>query len=195
MTATMSILGLYRADPSIFNYLKIPAELDPTVLQTELLAQCAELEVIYPDPTIMSEVLLRWSTAMLPIWQKLYETTQYDYDPISNYDRNESWKDTATGSSNTSTNGQGSRSDRTFRTGFNVSEGLQATGQSDGQDQSNSLTQSKGSSTSEHTGRVHGNIGVTTTQAMIREQRDVVQYNVYQKIINDFEDRFCLMIY
>lgn len=40
-----------------------------------------------------------------------------------------------------------------------------------------------------------GNIGVTTTQEMIKQERDVVQFNVMDYIINDFKRRFCLMVY
>ena len=40
-----------------------------------------------------------------------------------------------------------------------------------------------------------GNIGLTSTQQLIREQREVVDFNIYNIIINDFIDRFCLKIY
>ena len=40
-----------------------------------------------------------------------------------------------------------------------------------------------------------GNIGVTSTQSMIMEQREVVQLNLYDVITRDFIDRFCLKIY
>ena len=40
-----------------------------------------------------------------------------------------------------------------------------------------------------------GNIGVTSTQSLIKEQREVVQFNVYDVIIKDFITRFCLLIY
>ena len=40
-----------------------------------------------------------------------------------------------------------------------------------------------------------GNIGLTSTQQLITEQREVVQYNIYDIIISDFIDRFCLKIY
>ena len=40
-----------------------------------------------------------------------------------------------------------------------------------------------------------GNIGVTTTQSMIKEQREVVQINLYDIIIDDFQKKFCLGVY
>ena len=40
-----------------------------------------------------------------------------------------------------------------------------------------------------------GNQGVTSTQSLIKEQRDVVQFNIMDYIINDFKNRFCLLVY
>ena len=40
-----------------------------------------------------------------------------------------------------------------------------------------------------------GNIGITTTQQMIKEEREVNEFNIYDYIINDFKQRFCLLIY
>ena len=40
-----------------------------------------------------------------------------------------------------------------------------------------------------------GNIGLTSTQDLIKAQRDVVQINIMDIIIHDFIDRFCLKIY
>ena len=46
-----------------------------------------------------------------------------------------------------------------------------------------------------HELHAHGNIGVTTTQKLIREQRDVELFNLYDIIIEDFKMRFCILIY
>lgn len=40
-----------------------------------------------------------------------------------------------------------------------------------------------------------GNIGLTSTQELIKQERDIVQFNVIDYIINDFKKRFCLMVY
>lgn len=40
-----------------------------------------------------------------------------------------------------------------------------------------------------------GNIGVTSTQSLIQEQREVVKLNIIDVIIKDFADRFCLKVY
>lgn len=40
-----------------------------------------------------------------------------------------------------------------------------------------------------------GNIGVTSTQQLIKEEREIDQFNIYDYIINDFRQRFCLALY
>ena len=46
-----------------------------------------------------------------------------------------------------------------------------------------------------NSGRAHGNIGVTTTQAMIEEERRVSQYDIYRDIALKFENEFTIPIY
>lgn len=40
-----------------------------------------------------------------------------------------------------------------------------------------------------------GNIGVQTTMAMIKEQREIVEFNIYHFIIESFKKRFMIQIY
>lgn len=40
-----------------------------------------------------------------------------------------------------------------------------------------------------------GNIGVTTTQQMIKEQRESVMFSLYDVIMQDFKHEFCIMVY
>ena len=46
-----------------------------------------------------------------------------------------------------------------------------------------------------HELHAHGNIGVTTTQKLIREQRNIDLFNLYDIIIEDFKMRFCILVY
>lgn len=43
--------------------------------------------------------------------------------------------------------------------------------------------------------RTYGNIGVTTTQAMIEEERKVVQFCIDDYIIASFKRKFCILVY
>lgn len=60
----------------------------------------------------------------------------------------------------------------------------------------NNLTKTDtGTITRTYTDRETGNIGVTETQKMIEDQRNIVEFNLYSVIINDFKSRFCILVY
>lgn len=46
-----------------------------------------------------------------------------------------------------------------------------------------------------HTGRIHGNIGVTTSQQMLQSELDIARFNIVQQITDLFLSEFVLMIY
>lgn len=47
----------------------------------------------------------------------------------------------------------------------------------------------------EYTRKEQGNIGITTTQQMINEEREVDKFNLMDYIIDRFKQRFCLLVY
>lgn len=52
-----------------------------------------------------------------------------------------------------------------------------------------------GSDTGTLTITEQGNIGVTSTQSMIKEQREIVQFNLYEYMLQSFKKQFCVMVY
>lgn len=47
----------------------------------------------------------------------------------------------------------------------------------------------------EHEARLHGNIGVTTSQQMLQAELDVQRFNLYDNIADLFVEEFCIMVY
>lgn len=123
MSATVSLLGLKRLNDGILDELVVPDGVDVELVKDNLLAETAELEVIYPDAMFMQAMIGRWSAKELPIWERLYKTTLLEYNPIENYDRMEEWteaEDTkknteadATGTSRTDTDGTSTKQSNT----------------------------------------------------------------------------------
>lgn len=202
MSGTISLLGLWAANKGLFDFLKIPTALNKQVLVDNLLMQCAEFEILYPDAEFMRDAIGSWSAAEFDKWDELEKTLHYDYDPISNYDRREEWTDESEGISNSSAKGSTSGSGTTVSTnkqaGYN-SENLVISGGSDGSAadsaETSNETASSGKNSSKRVGTVKGNIGVTTSQQMIEEQRKIVNFCVYDVIIDSFQRRFCLLVY
>ena len=172
--ATISLLGLYSYNNDIFRGLQLPQTLDKETFINNLLAECAEFEILYPDADFMAFMVEVWSKKELAVWEKLAETLSYEYDPISNYDRHEEWQDNG--------NSKGNSTGKVA--GFNSEELVNANG-----------AETNITNSNKRTGRIHGNIGVTTTQQMIEEERRVAKFNITDYIIDSFKRRFCLLIY
>ena len=48
---------------------------------------------------------------------------------------------------------------------------------------------------SSHEGHLYGNIGVTTSQQMLRDELEIDRWNIYENIADIFVDEFCIQIY
>lgn len=214
----LSVMGLYQYDDTIFENLHIPEELDKPTLVAGILTECAELEIMLPDPDVFKESVNYWSLAQMPIWQKLYDSTQFDYNPIWNKDgtytetRNLATSDTETRNlaksnlqtrnlaSSASTTGTGKVSAYNSSSFENASQDIvQGNGTdtgtvNDSGSDTGTVTRG-GTDTGTVTRRETGNIGVTTTQQMIKEERDVVQFDIYRYITESFKSMYCLGVY
>ena len=212
--ALLSILAQYHYDNTIFDNLVVPSGVDKDNLIENLRLELAEFEVLYSEPELMKLAIKSWSHKELPVWQKLYDTTLLEYNPIENYDRKEDWQDSSEGTSSAQTQSTGEQhgaghdngtGENTLTVaGFNTND-LTNREKNNHSAENNSTTDmahtdeasSTADSTNEssHTGRVHGNIGVTTTQQMIEAERNIVQFTVIDFIINSFKNRFCILVY
>ena len=89
VSATLSILALYRYDSTLFDGLQLPEGVDKDTLVDNILLDAASLEVLYPDPVFLNRAINVWSKKRLPVWTELQKTLEYEYNPIDNYDRTE----------------------------------------------------------------------------------------------------------
>lgn len=192
--ATMSILGLYFQDPDLFSGMVYPDELDKDVLIDSILSECAELEIIYPDPEYMKNLITLWSKKELYNWRKLYETTQFVYNPIWNVDGTVTETETRNLQNRYQQNEGANNKNVNAKTGYNsgaFEDAEQDTGRTDIERGGESAD--TGSVTRET--KRGGNIGVTMTQQMIEAEREVDKFNIYDFIVDSFKRRFCILVY
>lgn len=205
--ATLSFLALYDYDDTLFDGLIFPAEVDRDILIENFLAETAELEVIYPDPYFMKRALTIYGRRQAAVWASLAETFELEYNPIWNVDGKVTETETRdlkhTDDSDRTEKGSSTSSgtEEGKRAGYNSSSyGNDELNVSNGQGTANLNTKEarKGSDTGTVTHETvrTGNIGVTTTQQMLREELEIrPQLNIYSYIIEDLKSRFCLLIY
>lgn len=203
----LTVMGLYNYDSTLFDSMVLPVGMDKTKLVNQIVLDTAELEVIYPSPGFLKTAIGLWSATRNMSWDRIYKASLLEYDPIENYDRQEtetitgtqahSGKDTTT---NTSTS-SGSGSDTNKIAGFDTTTLVD-------HDSNSSTASSTASGTTElthgeqiadshsKTSRIHGNIGVTTSQQMLEQEIAVTdKLNIYDIITNDFKNRFCILVY
>ena len=224
MSATVSLLGLSRINPGILDDLVLPDGLDADLVKDNLIAETAELEVIYPDALFMQSMIGRWSKKELPIWTRLYKTTLLEYNRTEEWTEGENSARSvdaettgnsttdSTGSTNTSGTTTASATGEKYVSAYNETDFTPTEKDTNTQNGNSNTEQSEqgnvnvktaaDTTTSEtekrdlvRSGRTHGNIGVTTSQQMIESERQVSLYNIIDVIITSFKNRFCLQIY
>ena len=92
LRARLDLLGIYNYDNTVLDLLEVPEDedgnelIDKDILKDNLLMDTAEMEILYPDASFLKMAIGAWSKKQVPIWKELFESTQFDYNPIWNVD-------------------------------------------------------------------------------------------------------------
>ena len=222
MGASLSLIGLYQWNNGLFETMAIPdgfTNEQKDLLINAILLECGELEVIYPNYDFMKFAIEAWSHKELPTWQRIYNASLLEYNPIENYNRTEettivddgsdihSGNDTSRNSGSDSSTGGGSLTRQNDTTGYNSNTFVPREKTTDTTTDTNTTTYG-GVNTFTHgeqiardnertiTGNISGNIGVTTSQQMLEQEIEIAgKLNVYNLIADSFKNRFCLQVY
>lgn len=179
--AWLSILGLYRMNPNLFSEMNLPTGVDETILQNEIMEECAELEILFPDPAFMQKSLGWWTTSRSQAWQKMAEALAAEYNPIWNKDGTIR-ESRVYGEMNSSGEGSG------YVSGYNSEDLVNNT---------KSTSKSKMETHTDTLERVEqGNIGVTESSSMVQHELDLRKGpTIYNIIVEEFKAKYCLLIY
>lgn len=211
----ITLWGFYQYDKTLFDDIVLPDGIDKDNLVAEIMRNSGDL---YPYHQVL-EYLKRninfWFARRLFDFGRMYEALRTEYSPIENYDRKENIKrdyensgtdkaSTTLGSSTTSTN-IGSNDNENKVSAYNEND---YTNREKDTQSYNSTVTNTGSGTdttqTEHglkrkeieDIRVHGNIGVTTSQQMIESEMSLrAKYDIYKIISKEFERAFLVQIY
>lgn len=196
----LSILGLYQFDNTLFDEIVIPNEINKDVLVQNILLDCAELEVVYPNSNVMKSAIGIWSKSRIKSWNDMKNVLIVeDYRPFINLERKESGYDLETRDlnsfSNASENANG-----------NILNKISAFNSSNLENKDSSDTSSNSSTTSniDDTGTIRkdyehsfeGDSAMFTKQNIIEQEMEMrLKYDLYKIIIDEFKKKFCLLIY
>ena len=151
-------------------------------------------------------------TKYLPNWQHLWYTNEAVYSPIHNYDMTENRTlrtadSEAVKSEHNSTDSNeysGENQETDYRYGLNTDlENPQPSDRIDSTDGSTSETTTESSDSRNKVGageeeeEIHraGNIGVTTTQKLLQEERELWIWNFFDQVFSDIDRELALMFH
>lgn len=219
--AKISPLGMYEWDNTVFDFFKVPTThggMDRQVVIDAILNETSDLSLsTFTSPESFKYGVQLWTNKNLSVWEELWETMNYDYNPIWNYDREEHGKDkdhrnhVETPNVTVKDNFERNLNDSTLSdsnhnvAAFNNGIAPESTDHADVKTDATGTTKNTNKRTGTITNKEHdvhthdfhayGNIGVTTTQDMIKQQREIVQFNLIDYIVHDFKRHFCTMVY
>lgn len=207
-TMTLTMIGLENwmktNDDSLFAEMILPDSelIDRDILINHMLMKCGEFEVLYANPMFLKSAIGNWSKVYQRTFEKWVEGLDVEYNPIENYDRIEEWSDIGSNTGN-STQSSSNTDGGTQTTNDTVSAydsdtmrpKTTSSTHTDNTSTVNSTVDSTDSSNYKHIGRVHGNIGVTTSAQMQAEFLNQARWSVYDHIAILFQQEFTIPIY
>mgnify|MGYP006908828120 CR=1 FL=1 len=213
--AKMTLIGLYNYDNDLFDNLTLPDGIDKSTLVDNILLRGSEFEVMYPDIDFLKYSIGAWSRKWSPTITRWVTALAIEYNPLENYDRYEHWTDyrdiagsssgSDSGSSSGSTEGTTESTTTNKVSAYDSGNALTTNDQSEtnGSDSTSNSGEYSSEHSDEHStdddlehdGRIHGNIGVTTSQQMLKSELDLGYWNIYEKITDLFLTEFVIPIY
>lgn len=200
-SATLTLIGMYNfleyQEIDLFQKLTLPDDVDKEVCIQNILMQCDDKELLYPDSAFMIDAIGMWSKKWQRTFQKWIDVLGMEYNPLENYDRQEAWSDSTSTSESNSASASDSATNSNFgdTSAFNVST-YSPESKAEGNTSASSTSQASSNQfeQSGHSGRIHGNIGVTTSQQMLLAELDVDRFNIYEEIALIFMREFVLAL-
>ena len=209
-TAKITLWGMFHylqlQEDDLFTNLNLPPEMDVGTFVGTVLQKGAEFEVLYPDADWFKNFIGVWSDKYYAMFERQLRALAIEYDPLENYDRKEEWSDLRSSNDkqkNNSSSISSSISDREDENKVSAYDSSTYSPKEQNLGKNKINASDVGVNDSEHqgnesglrTGRAHGNIGVTTSQAMLQAEWEVAKLNIYEEAADLFLNEFCIYVY
>lgn len=187
MMSTISILGLYDWDNTIFDTMIMPSfqtedetiTLDRDILKNNILVNLGELETVFPDSDAMKQILQMWSASRVGTWNRMFEVLATKYDPFVNIKRDELRE---------------IKQERDLKGSLNNK--VNAWNDLQPVDKNSSDSTDTGTIVTTEHFHVEGDSAITDAQDVLKKEMEVRNaFNIYDIITEEFKQRFCVMVY
>ena len=211
----ITLWGFYQYDKTLFDGIVLPTGIDKENLVAEIMKNSGDLYPYHQSSEYLKRNINYWFARRHFDFGRIYEALRMEYSPIENYDRKENISrdyensgidkaSTTLGSTTTSTN-IGTNDNENKVSAYNESDYTNR--EKDIQSHNSTVTNTGSGTDTTQTEyglkrkevediRVHGNIGVTTSQQMIESELSLrAKYDIYKIIAKEFEREFLVQIY
>lgn len=212
------IRALLDWDSTILDGMILPEGIDQKDVIDHIIYKYGDAPLFSPDPETIRFYTARWSKRRLPLWERYKKAIETEYNPLENYDRMEhkeykhgkkvTYEGTVTDDTSgsiiqktddVSTDGISADNSSTFEPDKNsVLDGTQVTSYDELELKRTLDHTDTASGKDEEESRIHGNIGVTTSQQMLTAEVTLIRDNLLDLIdyiADDWHSEFNLMIY
>lgn len=205
-SAKLTLIGMntyfQNAGADLFEFLDLPEDLNKQTLTDNILLEGGEFEIVYSDPMSLKTNIGIWAAREADTFQRWVDALKIEYAPLENYDRMENWTDTldsdgtsrTVGTNDTTTSGTVLTDVSAYDSSSYQPKEKVTTSETIDNDTTENNTSTL-DNTGMHAGRIHGNIGVTTSQQMLEQELQLGYWNIYSRITDMFLKEFCIMIY
>ena len=194
----MTLNGLYdygqlRKD-DLFEDMILPDHLDKEVVLNSILIECGELPVMFPDYPFMKNQIRVWFKRKKPIFDKMVELMEMEFNPLYNYDRFEEYKDSEIEKGLATSSGSGNATNTNAATSYD-SEAFKNTDKQTSQSSNSAKSSSDNKRDFTHSAHLFGNIGITTSVDMLTQAAEWYSKDIPKIIAEEFKCDFCIGLY
>lgn len=214
-----TLWGISQYRPDFWDFVEVPPSCNKKWLIDLILQRSGMLYPYQQQPDFLQLNIEQWFLRRNADFEKLFVAMQVEYNPIENYDRTESLEEipnisfVKTGGHVNKSNGENSLevdmtvAGRQDVAAYNTESYSNDTSVNNTQNgtNTNSTTNTETftyndetvneTGNRKHQNHIHGNIGVTTNQEMIRAELNLRALSVYDIIAELFENEFLIQVY
>lgn len=199
----ITLWGFYNyTDKTLFDSAPMPEGIEKQDLVDLIMVECGDLFPYYQQPYYLKMQIDNFFKRKKPNFDKMVEALNAEYDPLENYDKKEDWSDTfnehVKGEADDKTTSKSDGNGESKISAMDSDELVTDTGSSshnEGESTAHTSNKADRDNKNIHSGRVHGNIGVTTSMQLIKEELELRKYDIMENIVRAFEKDVIIQVY
>lgn len=199
--AVLNFFDILALQPDFFDDADIDVRLDKEQIKMAILHRSGTLLPLYTRSDMFKQFSDVFFAQRKTIIKKLVDTLELEYNPIDNYRREESVDRKYDVKTNNSTETEGElqteNSQENMVSAYD-SDDYTPKDKTSGNGKNTDKTKANNNGTNDTTEKIQttvvGNIGITTTQKLIMEERKVAKFDIYKWIAIEFEQNFFICV-